>query len=163
MRGRLRKLAVGALLAASGCGLGRLEQHGAPATPYDLVIVPGCPSNPDGSPSRCQLARAIWATLLWERGYVGTSPRAILDRAGVGQGSLYHHFDGKPAIALAAVEASAAELTAKAEEQLSRPGTAVERVTRGALDVNAQRGLVQQFLATNGAVGGGSVRPDPTR
>jgi TetR/AcrR family transcriptional repressor of nem operon len=67
--------------------------------------------------------------LLWERGYVGTSPRAILDRAGVGQGSLYHHFEGKPAIALAAVEASAAELTAKAEEQLSRPGTAVERVT----------------------------------
>jgi F-type H+-transporting ATPase subunit b len=28
--------------------------------------------------------------------------------------------------------------------------TAVERVTRGALDVNAQRGLVQQFLSTNG-------------
>src|SRR5947209_19702511 len=28
--------------------------------------------------------------------------------------------------------------------------TAVDRVTRGALDVNAQRGLVQQFLTTNG-------------
>jgi F-type H+-transporting ATPase subunit b len=28
--------------------------------------------------------------------------------------------------------------------------TAVERVTRGALDANAQRGLVQQFLTTNG-------------
>jgi F-type H+-transporting ATPase subunit b len=28
--------------------------------------------------------------------------------------------------------------------------TAVERVTRGALDANAQRGLVQQFLSTNG-------------
>ena len=28
---------------------------------------------------------------------------------------------------------------------------AVERVTRGALDANSQRGLVQQFLATNGA------------
>jgi F-type H+-transporting ATPase subunit b len=41
--------------------------------------------------------------------------------------------------------------------------TAVERVTRGALDVNTQRGLVQQFLATNGAAGGGSIRPDPTR
>lgn len=27
--------------------------------------------------------------------------------------------------------------------------TAVDRVTRGALDVNAQRGLVQQFLTTN--------------
>ena len=28
--------------------------------------------------------------------------------------------------------------------------TAVDRVTRGALDANAQRGLVQQFLTTNG-------------
>jgi F-type H+-transporting ATPase subunit b len=28
--------------------------------------------------------------------------------------------------------------------------TAVDRVTRGALDANAQRGLVQQFLSTNG-------------
>jgi F-type H+-transporting ATPase subunit b len=40
--------------------------------------------------------------------------------------------------------------------------TAVERVTRGALDVNSQRGLVQQFLATNGAASGGGVRPDST-
>ena len=29
--------------------------------------------------------------------------------------------------------------------------TAVDRVTRGALDVKSQRGLVQQFLTTNGA------------
>jgi F-type H+-transporting ATPase subunit b len=28
--------------------------------------------------------------------------------------------------------------------------TAVDRVTRGALDANSQRGLVQQFLSTNG-------------
>ena len=41
--------------------------------------------------------------------------------------------------------------------------TAVERVTRGALDANAQRGLVQQFLTTNGAADGGSRRPGPTR
>jgi F-type H+-transporting ATPase subunit b len=41
--------------------------------------------------------------------------------------------------------------------------SAVERVTRNSLDANAQRGLVQQFLAPNGATGGGSVRPDATR
>src|SRR5437879_13306186 len=41
--------------------------------------------------------------------------------------------------------------------------TAVERVTRGALDANAQRGLVQQFLTTNGTADGGSRRPGPTR
>jgi F-type H+-transporting ATPase subunit b len=34
--------------------------------------------------------------------------------------------------------------------------TAVDRVTRGAVDANAQRGLVQQFLTTSGD---GSVRP----
>ena len=41
--------------------------------------------------------------------------------------------------------------------------TAVDRVTRGALDANSQRGLVQQFLATNGAADGGSLRPGSTR
>jgi len=44
--------------------------------------------------------------------------------------------------------------------------TAVERVTRGALDAGAQRGLVQQFLSTNGAPGGESTPrydPHPTR
>jgi len=33
--------------------------------------------------------------------------------------------------------------------------TGVDRVTRGALDANSQRGLVQQFLSTNGASTGG--------
>jgi F-type H+-transporting ATPase subunit b len=35
--------------------------------------------------------------------------------------------------------------------------TAVDRVTRGAVDANAQRGLVQQFLTTNGS-GAGRAR-----
>jgi AcrR family transcriptional regulator len=74
--------------------------------------------------------RLIEATqeLLWERGYVGTSPGAVLRRSGVGQGSLYHHFSGKPALALAAVERSAAELTATAESFFSAAGTALERI-----------------------------------
>lgn len=67
--------------------------------------------------------------LLWERGYVGTSPRAIQERAGVGQGSMYHHFTGKPDLALAAIRRSAEQLTALAEQQFSGPGTAVERIT----------------------------------
>jgi TetR/AcrR family transcriptional repressor of nem operon len=67
--------------------------------------------------------------LLWERGYVGTSPKAIQQRAGVGQGSMYHHFTGKPDLALAAISRTAEELRAAAEAQLSAPGTAVERIT----------------------------------
>ncbi|UYB43667.1 TetR/AcrR family transcriptional regulator [Streptomyces sp. Je 1-4] len=66
--------------------------------------------------------------LLWERGYVGTSPKAILERAGVGQGSMYHHFSGKSALALAAIRRTAEELKRAAEECLDAPGTAYERV-----------------------------------
>jgi AcrR family transcriptional regulator len=66
--------------------------------------------------------------LLWERGYVGTSPKAILERAEAGQGSMYHHFKGKHDLALAAIRRSAEELRAAAEEVLGGPGTPYERV-----------------------------------
>ncbi|MEV5377271.1 MULTISPECIES: TetR/AcrR family transcriptional regulator [Actinomycetes] len=67
--------------------------------------------------------------LLWERGYVGTSPKAIQQRAGAGQGSMYHHFSGKPDLALAAIRRTAEEMRGKAEEQFGGPGTALERIT----------------------------------
>ncbi|MFM9447965.1 TetR/AcrR family transcriptional regulator [Streptomyces acidiscabies] len=66
--------------------------------------------------------------LLWERGYVGTSPKAILERAGAGQGSMYHHFKGKPDLALAAIRRTAEELLATAEAVLDAPGTPYERI-----------------------------------
>lgn len=74
--------------------------------------------------------RLIEATreLLWERGYVGTSPRAIQQRAEAGQGSMYHHFDGKPALARAAVRRSAEGVRARADADLSVRGSARERV-----------------------------------
>jgi len=67
--------------------------------------------------------------LLWERGYVGTSPKAIQQRAEAGQGSMYHHFAGKPDLALAAVRRTAEQMRAKTEVQLSGPGTAYERIS----------------------------------
>ncbi|MEU6772478.1 TetR/AcrR family transcriptional regulator [Streptomyces sp. NPDC046759] len=66
--------------------------------------------------------------LLWERGYVGTSPKAILERAGAGQGSMYHHFKGKPDLALAAIRRTAEELRADAERVLGGPGTPYRRI-----------------------------------
>lgn len=66
--------------------------------------------------------------LLWERGYVGTSPKAIQELAGAGQGSMYHHFQGKPDLALAAIGRSATELRARAEAEFGRPGSVAERV-----------------------------------
>jgi TetR/AcrR family transcriptional regulator, transcriptional repressor for nem operon len=66
--------------------------------------------------------------LLWERGYVGTSPKAIQQRSGAGQGSMYHHFRGKRDLALAAIEQNAADLRARAEADFSGPGTVAERI-----------------------------------
>ncbi|GAA3395063.1 TetR/AcrR family transcriptional regulator [Cryptosporangium minutisporangium] len=66
--------------------------------------------------------------LLWERGYVGTSPRAIQQRADVGQGSMYHHFTGKPDLAGAAIRRSAADLRALASAELDGPGSAFDRI-----------------------------------
>jgi AcrR family transcriptional regulator len=66
--------------------------------------------------------------LLWERGYVGTSPKAIQERSGAGQGSMYHHFRGKPDLALAAIGRSAGELRDRAEAAFTTPGTATERI-----------------------------------
>ncbi|MEV6025643.1 TetR/AcrR family transcriptional regulator [Streptomyces sp. NPDC052036] len=66
--------------------------------------------------------------LLWDRGYVGTSPKAILERSGAGQGSMYHHFRGKPDLALAAIRRTAEELRATARAVLSGPGTPYERI-----------------------------------
>ncbi len=67
--------------------------------------------------------------LLWERGYVGMSPRAIQQRASAGQGSMYHHFSGKSELALAAIRRSADDLRTQGEQQFSAPGTALERIT----------------------------------
>ncbi|MGW3661242.1 TetR/AcrR family transcriptional regulator [Streptomyces sp. NPDC005151] len=75
--------------------------------------------------------RLIEATqeLLWERGYVGTSPKAIQQQAGAGQGSMYHHFAGKPDLALAAIRRTAAAMRATAEQVLGGQGSAYERIS----------------------------------
>ncbi|MFF3742935.1 TetR/AcrR family transcriptional regulator [Streptomyces kronopolitis] len=66
--------------------------------------------------------------LLWERGYVGTSPKAILERADAGQGSMYHHFTGKSDLALTALRRTVRDMAEAAEECLTGPGTAYDRV-----------------------------------
>ncbi|MFE5486064.1 TetR/AcrR family transcriptional regulator [Streptomyces sp. NPDC056527] len=74
--------------------------------------------------------RLIEATreLLWERGYVGTSPKAIQQAAGAGQGSMYHHFAGKPDLALAAIRRTAEEMRATTEAVLGGGGSAYARL-----------------------------------
>ena len=69
------------------------------------------------------------AELLWERGYAATSPRDVMARAGVGQGSMYHHFSGKHELA---VEALAAVTRDAAGESslLEGEGSPLERMKR---------------------------------
>jgi hypothetical protein len=40
------------------------------ARPFDVALVPGCPTNADGTPSRCQWRRVMWAAALYHRGSV---------------------------------------------------------------------------------------------
>lgn len=51
-------------------GCGHFELRGPPREPFDAVIVPGCPSADDGRLTRCQMERAIWASILYRRGDV---------------------------------------------------------------------------------------------
>lgn len=68
--------------------------------------------------------------LLWDRGYAATSPRAVLDASGVGQGSMYHHFRGKEDLARACVDANGTEMRAQVEADLGGPGTPGDRLRR---------------------------------
>jgi TetR/AcrR family transcriptional repressor of nem operon len=68
-------------------------------------------------------------TLMWERGYAATSPGAVLERAGVGQGSMYHYFTGKEQLATEALEVAAQQLLDDAEMALVGEGTALERLS----------------------------------
>ncbi|WP_370348286.1 TetR/AcrR family transcriptional regulator [Catenulispora sp. EB89] len=67
-------------------------------------------------------------TLLWERGYVATSPKTIQQLADAGQGSMYHHFSGKEELARVAIDRTAEEMRASVDAVLSGPGTALERI-----------------------------------
>ena len=69
--------------------------------------------------------------LIWERGYESMSPRDVMERSSAGQGSLYHHFEGKRDLAEQALWEVNAELRAIADRvfsHLERPP--LERVRR---------------------------------
>jgi TetR/AcrR family transcriptional regulator, transcriptional repressor for nem operon len=67
--------------------------------------------------------------LLWERGYVATSPKNIQQLADAGQGSMYHHFSSKEELARVAIDRTAEEMRVGVEAVLSGPGSALERIS----------------------------------
>jgi len=76
--------------------------------------------------------------LLATQGYESTSPRSIQNESGVGQGSFYHHFDGKADLASAALESLSAEMCAEFDDLAP---------TSGADQIDAYLGLERDSLA----------------
>lgn len=66
--------------------------------------------------------------LLWERGYEATSPRDIQDASGAGQGSFYHHFDGKLDLAAVAIGEIAEDMIASTSTLFAGDTRGIERV-----------------------------------
>jgi AcrR family transcriptional regulator len=66
--------------------------------------------------------------LLWERGYAGTTPAAVQQRAGARQSSMYHHFRGKAGLALAAERRMGEELKAEVVQRFEGADTLLERI-----------------------------------
>ena len=56
--------------------------------------------------------------LFWARGYHATSPRAVLQSSGAGQGSLYHFFPTKADLGRAAIAATVDDALALARDDL---------------------------------------------
>jgi AcrR family transcriptional regulator len=79
---------------------------------------------------------AVATELFAERGYEGTSTEAVLDRASVSRGSLYHHFSGKERLFEAVVESVHAQV-----------GEATLEAAAAAGDVDAHTLLRTGYLA----------------
>jgi AcrR family transcriptional regulator len=115
-----------------------------------------------GADSREHLITAA-QELIHEQGVTATSPRQVLQRSGVGQGSYYHHFPTKRDLALAAIGRTAQETLESARRTLAvptAPATAVEAASSPA----AER-LHTYLTKDRDAVAGcrvGSLTADPT-
>ncbi|MDC6354251.1 MULTISPECIES: TetR/AcrR family transcriptional regulator [unclassified Robiginitalea] len=68
------------------------------------------------------------APIFNRQGYVGTSMSDLTEATGLTKGALYGNFENKDALALAAFEYNSTRLLNALEEQLSGPGTAMERL-----------------------------------
>ncbi|CDG22159.1 putative TetR-family transcriptional regulator [Xenorhabdus poinarii G6] len=114
--------------------------------------------------SRDKLIQAM-AKLLLEKGLANTSPRDILSESGVGQGSLYHHFEGKEDLALHAIRFNCDQLIHATQILLEKEGSAFDRLSallQKARDIN--RGcLVGQMARDRRIMADPKLAPEVTR
>lgn len=116
-----------------------------------------CRRNDTGGMKRAHSLRdrivAATKDLIWERGFENMSPRDVMDRSGAGQGSLYHHFRSKQALAIAALDEMKAEEMASVEQLFDPALPPLERISRYlARERNALRGCRMARLANEAAM-----------
>lgn len=99
------------------------------------------------APARERLVAAAQA-LYAERGVAATTPREVLERSAVGQGSLYHHFPTKNDLAHEAVGRTVAAQFASAAATLRRPDVRTDSPdSSGGLDrADDARGRLSAYL-----------------
>ncbi|PHM40176.1 encodes MtrR protein [Xenorhabdus mauleonii] len=81
--------------------------------------------------------------LLLEKGLANTSPKDILTRSGVGQGSLYHHFQGKEELAFYAIRYNTNQFISSSEAILNTDKSAYEKL---ALILHKERNIERGCL-----------------
>lgn len=98
-------------------------------------------------------------TLLWEKGYDATSPKAIQRLSNAGQGSFYHHFKGKKDLAAAAMESVVEERIADFDAIFGDTGPVIERIERFLLEPReALKGCRIGRMVWDSAIGENDLR-----
>ncbi|OCG36835.1 MULTISPECIES: TetR/AcrR family transcriptional regulator [unclassified Gilliamella] len=93
------------------------------------------------------------ADLLLEKGLANTSPKDILKRSGVGQGSLYHHFNGKEDLALYAITYNVEQLISINASVLNTDTNAYNKLSNLLLKPrNIQRGCLVGQMARDRSI-----------
>ncbi|MCA3631620.1 MAG: TetR/AcrR family transcriptional regulator [Methylobacterium sp.] len=97
--------------------------------------------------------------LIWERGIENMSPRDVMERSGAGQGSLYHHFRSKQALALAALEEMKAEEIANVDAIFDPSLPPLERIENYfRRERQMLRGCRMGRIANEGVIEDGEIR-----
>ena len=98
-------------------------------------------------------------TLLWEKGYDATSPRAIQKLSNAGQGSFYHHFKTKKDLAAKTMETVVDERIADFDAIFGDSGPVLERIERFLLESrDALKGCRIGRMVWDSAIGEDDLR-----
>lgn len=107
---------------------------------------------------------AVTKNLLWEVGYESMSPRMVMDASGAGQGSLYHHFRGKKALAVVALEEIEREMRADIDAIFDRDIPAIDKLrTYLSMKREGTKGCRLGRLATEHSIADDEIREPVAR